>query len=395
MSAQSQRTDRSQQFQAPASEQQQGANREQEGPSNAAAQEQAGLGSGSGGSGGFGVVAELDRGLANRLTNVIALGEASLTEHASTLVGLEGEADVQGCYDVIGFIDGAVAELADAVDADDVAWQDELLADLDTYARNLTDGQNVVEAEGDVQMHLHDLEVQQGVAAAAALCAIIADAQAPAEALDAGQAQLAEAFALMEAARSDIEDLAVAEVIDTLVSQVGDVVKAFAGPSRAAGIMVGIAVDAAGTLTTDLLTAAFSQGGDGLDALDEAVSVGGNLLDTTTDGAAQLLGLGKVTEVVASARDLHGDLQMVDAFTEALAAFSEAAGAAIDLADHLLHEPAARLEAIMGDQALDQLELMQEHLLDGGRWVSETCRAHYEAAAEIRSSNPGRYDRQG
>jgi len=393
MSTQSRRTEQSTQANDTTQQQQQGANREAEGPSNAQAQEQAGLGASPSSGSRFGPVAELDQGLANRLDNVTFMADMVLSDHTAHLTGLRGEADVQGCYDVIDYIDAAVAELADALDADDQEAQDKLLADLETYQLNLSDGSTVVECEGDILRLIEDHEVEAGIAAAAALGGLAAGLKEPVDEAASLREQCAAYLAQMEEVQGELQDAFVAEAAGELTGAMGDLLELFTGPCRAMGIVVGIGVDAVATLSEDMITAAFSTGGEGLSVIDTALNVGDELQKGCLDGAAQLLELGQATELLSAASDVFADLQQAEEVTDALDRFNTAADALLATSEEMLFGPVAHLEAKLGDEAVGQMEQVEAKLLEGGQWVREAATAHEEKAREIRSTNPGRYDR--
>jgi hypothetical protein len=387
---------RSEHDQAPVGAQQsqrseQGAAQEQ-GTSNSEQLDALGLQGGSAGTGELAPVEQLDPGLALELGGNMTVAENVLADRSPVLAGQGAEADVQGTYDVLDYIRGTVAELQSAIDADDAEAQAKLLVDLELYRANLVDGTTVVEAEGDTHEQLAAFGVETGIAALCAMRVGMSELIVEVEEMVRFEDLAAMYMGRMEAAQRELQDQRVAVIADSLVGSFNALLMQFSGPCRACGIVVNMALDLGGTITSDMLKAAFSEGGEGFDALDTAVAAGDGLSQNMADGLAQLAGLGGISEKLIEARGLYDQLGQAGEILGALEEFREAAAAIMQAAHDSMNAPLRKVEARLGELADEHFETIHEHLLMGGEWVRDTCYAHYEAAQEVRMRNPGRYD---
>ena len=360
--------------------------------SNSQAMESMGVeGSGAGG-GAFGPVAELDPGLAQELDGLTTVASMVLDDRAPLLVGLEAEADVQGTYDVLDFIGQAVGDLEDALDACDEEAQDQCLVDLAIYGANLVDATNLVEAEGDTQKCLEDYMVEQGIAAAAALATGMAGLESVSVELSDSEQAMASYMALMEEAQEELRGHAASALVDSIVDAFKEMLLVANGGGQVIATAVSIGVDAASALTADMMKKAFSTGGDGFSALNEAVVVGTSLRDSAVDTALRLAEMDAVADMVGQLGGLVGQLETVDEVTGAVESFALAAEGLLEEGHHLLAGPIPRANAVLGADAKTTLEEISVYLVENGARVRDTCAAHYEEAQAIRTRNPGRYD---
>ena len=142
-----------------------------------------------------------------------------------------------------------------------------------------------------------------------------------------------------------------------------------------------------------LLTAAFSRGGDGLDAVEEVVAAGSQLGEDCGKAGMDLLDIDVVTSAIDEAEGVYGGLETGAEVLEQLGAFGEATRGFMETGRAIMHGPVARAQQAVSDVMIDKLEQVDACLVEGGRWVIDTCEALTQSANEVRQGNPGRYAR--